>query len=795
MEKRKPIPEIQMERSAHSLFVSELLSEFTEGGNRGAEFLFDLCVFIACALFSTTHAVFGVFPLGFAYLAVSRHRLLPALLGCIAGALTLGNAGIVYTLIYILLFFARSYISAPIEKRSFFPICERYFSESVALRFSLLIVASLFVSVYELFVGGINSTSLLFSLGMVTLPLLAGILFLGVAESDIRYTDIFGVGESSRTVFGKRSPLYLQLSLLFICACLCYTLSRISLFGLSFDFVFCSLSTLFVSRRFGALRASIVGGICAMLLDIVYAPSFVALGLVSGILWQFGSFYALSVGTALAVGWAGYIGGVEGFVTVAPEICVTSLLSLPFFSRVRSEPDNERIRAKKKALFEDTVASAEKKQKSERTSRLSNAFSGASDIFSADTKIPSGEDYFSLCEKVCEGSCSSCAKRGECWESEEKPAYKAMRRISESLSETGKIKNNEYTNILLSKCKKFKESLEKISHHANEIEKERIYEDAWEFISYDYAMTAKLLSQSASFEKRETTRDTATEAALTKALCEITDEELCCIVFGHRKKTVVLGAHRGDILKKHANEIHGIFEKVCGCRFSSPEFCRTFSGFTMRSETIHSLEVEYATAKAPTKSGEVSGDNAKCFQTKESFFYSVISDGMGTGEKASKRSFTTVSFIEKMLSSGAGKSITLRMINNLLRFKKPECSATVDLFELDTVYRKGTFLKCGAAPSYIKRGEDIFVIKSRTSPIGLLRDTDAQKSDFEIKSGDIIVLLSDGVVSAEDGDWLLSVLGGDMDGDLFAAASELVALAGKRTDQKDDATVTLIRVK
>ena len=62
-------------------------------------------------------------------------------------------------------------------------------------------------------------------------------------------------------------------------------------------------------------------------------------------------------------------------------------------------------------------------------------------------------------------------------------------------------------------------------------------------------------------------------------------------------------------------------------------------------------------------------------------------------------------------------------------------------------------------------------------------------------SGDIIVMVSDGVVGAEDGDWLISVLGGDMGGDLFSEASELVALAGKKTDQKDDATVTLIRVK
>ncbi len=797
MENRKSLPEIKMEKSTRSLFLQSLLGEFTEGGNRGVELLVDIGVFVLCALFSSTHSVFGVFPLGFALLAMCRARLLPVLLGCIVGSLGLGSAGVVYTLVYITMFFARAYMSAPIEKRRFLPICERYFSELLPLRFSLLLLVGLFLSVYELAVGGISSTSLLFSLGMMTLPSLCGIFISAVTESNIRYTDIFGMGEPRRTAYGKYSPLWVQVGILFVCVCITYAAGKISIFGLSLDYCFCTVATLFISRRFGALRASVLGSVCALTLDITLSPSFCALGLISGLLWQLGSFYAFAVGTAVAVGWAGYIGGVESFVAVAPEICVSSLLSLPLFSKLRSEPDTERMKSRKRSVTEQAIAVVSPTAKSDRISRLASAFSGISNIFytTPDTRKPTASEYFALCEEICEQKCASCPKKSECWDSQERIAYRTVCKISDSLYADGAVKKGIVPTEMLNRCENFKGMLEDMISRSAELGLGRIKGDKTRFISYDYAMMSKLLMQSAGFERREYTRDESTEKALSAAARDITDEDLSIVTFGHRKKRIAVGFSRGDILKGISDSIHDSFERVCGCKLTQPEFYKTASAATMKMTTSKKLDIEYATASSPSGSGEISGDRAKCFTTQEELFYSVISDGMGTGETAASASTVAVSFLEKMLKAGAGKSLSLRMLNNVIRTKEAECSTTVDMLELDLIYGKTTFLKCGAAPSYVKRGEDIFVIKSRTSPIGLLRSTDAEKTDFAIMPGDIIVMLSDGVIQTEESDWLLSVLGSDMGDNLFAAANELVALAGKKTDNKDDTTVTLIRVK
>ena len=76
-----------------------------------------------------------------------------------------------------------------------------------------------------------------------------------------------------------------------------------------------------------------------------------------------------------------------------------------------------------------------------------------------------------------------------------------------------------------------------------------------------------------------------------------------------------------------------------------------------------------------------------------------------------------------------------------------------------------------------------------------MRSTDAQKSDFALRGGDIIALVSDGVIACDDGEWLISALCGDIPSDLNSLANELVVLAGQKNNCRDDATVVLIRVK
>ncbi len=801
MERRKDMSEIKMESSLSSLLASALFGDLTQGASRGLSLLYELLSLSLCALLARTHAVFGVFPLGFAYLALCRRRVLFSLFGCILGTIGMGQAGIVYSLVYIFMFLARIFISAPVERRRFLPICESYFCESVQLRISLLLMVGLSLSLYELILFGISATSLYFSLGMLCLPLVCSLFMLGVTDSEIGWADILGImrgrGAEKPYDFGKCNPIYTQLCVLFLALCGARSLSSFSIFGLSLGYIFCAFCTLFVSRRFGAVRGAIVGGVCSLVLNLTFAPSFFALGILSGILWQFGSFYSLTIGSAVAVGWAGYIGGVTGFVELAPEICVVSLLCMPFFSSLRSEALQGREQRRIQTLNRHAKSLAMPEEKPERSSHLSSALAGVSNLFfsTPDVLRPTREEYFALCEGLCEEKCSSCEKREACWSSPSSPAYSVVSKISDSLSLHGRIKKELVPTESISFCPEFVSLCEQMQNRAAELGLERIKGDKTRFISLDYAMMSKLIEKCEFKEKREKSEDDVTASALQRVACDICREDVSVSVFGTRKKSIAISAYNGEILKKNALRLRESFSSVCGCSLSELEFSKS-EGIV--SATLHSkkkYDVEFAIACAPSGNGEISGDRAKCFSSRDGIFYALISDGMGTGECAAATSSVCISFLEKMLRAGAGKSLSLRMLNNIIRSKDKECSTTVDLFECDLIYGKSTFLKCGASPTFLKRGDEISVISSASTPIGLLRATDAQKSDIKIKDGDIIALVSDGVVGADDGEWLISYLSCECNESLNSLANELVVLSSKRNPLCDDTTVVLLKIK
>ena len=706
-----------------SLFLRQLLSEFDRGANKGKELLCDMALLIISFLFCSTHILFGAFPLGIALLCAMRRRLLPCFVGTLLGTTQLGSAGIVYFVLYVLLFAIRIAFSSPIEKRKALPVCEHYFEELPQLRIALSVFSGLLLSFYELTLGGVNKTTSLFCCASIVLTPLFCLLFLGLAESNIGAEELFGFGRKKRNIWGNVTSTYAQLSLLGFISCIGFALDKLSFFGISVGLAFFTLSVFFVSKRFGALKGCITGLVCGLTLKAIYAPSLGALGLISGILWHYGAFYAFTLGAAAAIGWASYVGSFDGFTYIAPAVSVVPLLSSPLFSRIRSDSEMAKEEMKSKIICEQTEnAVCDRARENDRMLRLSHVFSELSHTVSnasADTEP-----------------------------------------------------KNEEMSI------------------------ERIRGNKYGFISTDYALISKLLEGSYKNEQREKEEDTALCDVLN---CVCAEEGVVAdriAAYGQRKKRIAIGCRKVDALKKVAPILHKNFEEICGCRLSQIEFERSSEALTAKMYAIKKFDIEYAGASSPSGSGEISGDKQKSFSTRDDYFYSIISDGMGSGHEASSTAELSVGFLEQLLKAGSSKTVSMRMLNNLIKARGEECSATIDMLEIDLIYGRTTFLKSGAAISFVKRGEDIFRIRSKTAPIGLMKDIDAEKTDFDIREGDIIIMLSDGIVGAdEETGWLLALLGKPLPDSLDDCAKEIIARAQAKTDKKDDMTVSLIKIK
>lgn len=781
-----------------SLFFSQLFSELEDEAKRGREILADLAVFAICALFCTTHIVFGAFPLGIAFLCAARRRLAPCILGLLFGCAFLSDVGAIYALVYIAIFCFRIFASAPVEKRRVFPICEHYFEEAVSLRIALSVFFSFLLSLYQILLGGIDKASLFFVSATLLLTPVFCLLFMGMTESNLGVDELFGLGKRKRNVWGRVSPFYAQISLLSYISLLVFSLNKISMFGVSFGLAFLTLSTFFVSKRFGALRGCLTGLVASLSLSIVYAPSFALLGLVSGILWQLGSFYALILGAASAIGWASYIGGLGGFIYLSPALSAATLLFFPLFSKIRSEGEREQAEMKERKIKEQTESAVSTDYGADRIKRLSRSFSELSETFSKMSRsvgAPTREDYFSVCKSACADFCPSCARCNKCWEEGDKEAYFAFSELSSVLERKGDFRHLRVSDSLFSKCPNMKKILYSVSDSLAEENRKRHRSNKNDLIAIDYAMISRLLESISDAEKSEGEQD----VALCDALAKACDEKKLSVdriaAYGKRRKRIALSSRNIEGLRKALPELHGKFEKIVGCALSPFELERTSEALTARTYAIRSFDVEFASATLASGTGEISGDRQKCFFSRDEYFYSVISDGMGSGEEAAESAEISVTFLEQMLKVGVSKTLSLKMLNNLLRLRENECSATVDLFEFDLLYGRTTFIKSGAALSYVKRGEDVFRIRSRTAPLGIMKKLDAEKTDFEIADGDVIIMLSDGVSGeGDDNGWLLALLSKERDDSLDSLAKEILAVREKDKENDDDMTVAVIRV-
>ena len=170
---------------------------------------------------------------------------------------------------------------------------------------------------------------------------------------------------------------------------------------------------------------------------------------------------------------------------------------------------------------------------------------------------------------------------------------------------------------------------------------------------------------------------------------------------------------------------------------------------------------------------------------------------MGSGPEASMTSKMTGIFLSKLLSSGNKKHTVLKMLNNFIRNKNLECFATVDLLEIDMLTGEASFIKSGAAASYIIRDGRLFKIASTSLPIGITREIASEEVGFKLEKDDLIVMVSDGASqSFEDGAWLLSMLSDEIDpkGSLTTVARSILERAKKKNERSDDMTVVAVRV-
>ena len=284
-----------------------------------------------------------------------------------------------------------------------------------------------------------------------------------------------------------------------------------------------------------------------------------------------------------------------------------------------------------------------------------------------------------------------------------------------------------------------------------------------------------------SIKQEETGRYSVT---LYTGVCENVDGTQCNI-----KKIA-------QILSKVLNSDMVLQKQECGLRVNK-ENCM----YTYISKDKYGLQV--GIAKSTKKGSPVSGDTSIQTKLDDGKYLLALSDGMGSGPEARKSSKIAIKMLERLLTSGFEKDTSIKLINSTLSANTEEdMYATLDIQILDLYSGNIEFIKNGACPTYIKRDNEVQILKSESLPTGILEDIDLEVYDKDLEDGDIIVMCSDGILDSNteylNKELWVKYLLEDIQTDDVQKIADIIVNEARDNDygsEKDDMTVIVAKVK
>lgn len=189
------------------------------------------------------------------------------------------------------------------------------------------------------------------------------------------------------------------------------------------------------------------------------------------------------------------------------------------------------------------------------------------------------------------------------------------------------------------------------------------------------------------------------------------------------------------------------------------------------------------------------GDTSAVFDDGTGVCYAVLSDGMGTGQKAAFESRMVVTMFRKLVGSGVSCLSAVKMINSIMLTKSPEETfATFDAVRIDLDTCRVTVIKSGAAATLIRRRGSVMRISSQTFPVGIYEESDTFSQEHELEPGDVLIMCSDGV-NENEYKYIKELL--LQDGDLQNTVDEICRKSKvfNPSAREDDVTVIGIRIR
>ncbi|MEK4014667.1 stage II sporulation protein E [Peribacillus sp. FSL M8-0224] len=694
------------------------------------------------ALILSQLAPFGL-PFFAAVFLMRRDRAPLALFGLIAGGLTVhySNSLVIFASAFLLLLFHK------IKK----PAVEGQFKTM-----SMYVFASLFlVNLAEQYL--VFRTIQLYDLMMVGVE--AGLAMI--------LTLIFIQSIPMLTVRTKSQTLKTEeiVSIIILLASVMTGTIGWMIYDLSLDHIFSRYLVLLFGLAGGAAIGSTVGVVTGLIFSLasiasLYQMSLLAFsGLLGGLLKE-GRKIGVASGLLIATLLIGLYGeGTNNIMVTLYE----SLIAVALFILTPSSIINKIAKH-----IPGTVENSDEQQQyarkvrdvtAQRVEQFSHVFEALSNSFSqVDERGRLEEDekefdYF--LSNVTEKTCQLCFKKEQCWSKNFNTTYDGMQEIMLQLSENNGQLPQKTSKEWGKYCSRGPQVIGAISQEltyfeANQKLKRQVKESR-KLVADQLRGVSAVMDDFAKEIQRERKNHHVHEESILEAIQDfglhIGHVEIYSLEQGNVdiEMSVPYCQGRGECEKLIAPMLSDILGETIVVH---SEECATYPSGQCEVifRSAKKFTVETGVAHAAKGGGLVSGDSFTTMEIGCGKFAIAISDGMGNGERAHFESTETLKLLQKFLQSGIEEKIAIKSVNSVLSLRTTdEIFSTLDLAMIDLQDARAKFLKICSIPSFIKRGDRIIKIESSNLPMGIIQDFDVDVVSEELKAGDILIMMSDGV--------------------------------------------------
>lgn len=345
--------------------------------------------------------------------------------------------------------------------------------------------------------------------------------------------------------------------------------------------------------------------------------------------------------------------------------------------------------------------------------------------------------------------CAACANREMCWSRTRRSTEELMSRSMELAREGVPVAENALPALRLHGCLRA-EAIDRTAQQALVVQKKRRYRQRKAEYEQTLTMThlcamSGTLSELSALAAGQSAGDLQAAHVISLALDELRLPARLC--YARRVDGHLQAALETNSLLGGRRAVEGLLEHLAKTEDLSLSITRVEKGRIELEETpVYSATV--GTASMGAGGSSITGDACIAKHCDGGRLLMVLCDGMGHGEAARSQSEKTLELLQLLLEAGYSRRQAIVAVNGIMLSTGQECFTTVDLCDVDLWSGHVLCEKLGACATWVVRGDHLKKVEASSLPLGILEEARPSHVEYTLHSGDILLLMSDGVADA-----------------------------------------------